>query len=259
MATLLDPLNWPEAGKLTFYGAIAVLVAIGIAMTFRTRRAHIAIGIIVSVLLIAGVLAYGAGSTRRLVEAELESTCSDGMWLGHVATCHPAAADYLTTNFYAFDPNKHHSWDELSDVRWESIAGIGANAINLGGHATASVGRVLAVQDVGSTLIVQLAGLTDADRAKLIGSSAADALIPHDALDQVSAPVSADSWTSAQRVYCNLPPRPFFSPAPGDLLIFNGTLAATGIIPQLPGNENNQTAYVYCSSAEVVRAQVTAG
>lgn len=236
--------------------ALGVVLLLAVALWIRYPRPVVRLvsaGSVV-VLAVAGIWAYVATDTLRRLEAEVAGVCSDGMWLGRTATCYPAAVSYMNSHFDAFDPETWHGWDALPPRTAVGVPNLAAKAIPLQGVAIASAGRVLAVQDLGGQLLLQIGALRQADADRVDQERAAAAFASAEDRDEVLRPVSDAVFPQTVRAACNLTPRPFFRPRVGDVLAFTGIIAANGTVPQQGSTAALQTLYVYCSSAEILTA-----
>ena len=138
---------------------------------------------------------------------------------------------------------------------------LSADAPGLAGLPIAVAGRVLAVQKLGaSQQVIQVRPMTVQESAAFLASPEFARVVANEANRTSLAATSLESDVDYYELtYCNLPARPFFTAQPGEALLFNGTLIASGrtefaIGPQA-GKKANLT-YLACSSAERIPLEI---
>jgi hypothetical protein len=210
-------------------------------------------------LLFAG-LAYiqlRPSAENKLVHAYAQDRCSDGMWTGLKATCYDSSIEFLIANFSAIDPSRWHGWDEFKNPTVVGLSELAQDGPPLAGRSIASVGEVLADQDLGGgQATIQLAAL-EPTQSKLIDNHLVESMLG-DNFGEAIRPTRTKGRTR-EIVYCNLTLRPFLKPQPGDFLVFKGVLLANGITKDIGAGGNEvQASYVTCSTVERVNTTAPA-
>jgi hypothetical protein len=237
-----------------------LLLAVGYVLAKR-RRTRVAL-VAVAVLLVAGTCVHALLSRpseeERRVAAYLEGICSENMWLDDSAVCYAESGDYIVDHFDAFDPDEWHGWTELSDAQAIGAQRLTPDAPGIAGEPIFVAGRVLDYQQLGGLQqVIQVRPMTTEESARFLASDDVAKLVPDEAERATLAGTSLSSDIDYHElIYCNLPARPFFLPQSGEILLFKGTLIASGRTgfatgPQA-GKQANLT-YVTCSTAERVQ------
>ncbi|WP_404390746.1 hypothetical protein [Humibacillus xanthopallidus] len=179
-------------------------------------------------------------------QAQSESICSDGMWT-RTPTCYESAVTYLADHIDQYAPDQWHSWDDLRQSANVPLRDFARQGPYLSTLDVASVGEVLATQELGGqTVLLQLRALT-APQLASIDTGEAELAFGQGFADSL---VATREKNTLEMVYCNATVRPFFTAQPGEILAFKGVLLANGLTRDIVTQRDVQMSYVQCSAVE---------
>lgn len=252
--------SWIRAVILLVAGLVIIGLVFSFDVTKRKRWKVAAVGFVLLVLSVGISLAFLPPPEKKLVAEYAEAICGDpGLWVPGTVTCYQSSQDFIVNNFQAFDPNSWHAFKELPEVEAISASRMVKQAPMLAGRGMLSLAKVIDVQPLGGTVVMQMKELSPAESRALQSAPQLNTMAVDEdqriALSWTSLPEKSDGEL---RIFCNLPIRPFFSPKAGQIAIFNGVVLAIGQGQKMDDGKigpGMRTLYITCSSAEVFDLQ----
>ncbi|OLT31440.1 hypothetical protein BJF82_11980 [Kytococcus sp. CUA-901] len=207
-------------------------------------------GVALAMIVASATFGFRPSDEEVAVDAYME-VCEDLIWGNERVSCLAGSRDHLVANFDDFQPEVWHGYDPTFPVASVPADELARGGPWLDGASVRSVGEVIDMQRFGPNEgLIQLRPPTDSAVDRL----GDDWLESRPAEEEAHRLLASAAWPSDKPadlyVYLNVATRHFFTVEAGDLVIFDGTPVAYGLIRQVQSDRLLPGTYVRGHSVE---------